>query len=825
MFRVVSLFLIVGGGSLAGKVVPNNYDVRFTTEIHSGSDAFDGVVQICFNVTEEVGQFELQARNLTIKDVTLKDKDAVHAVQSSELPNGNVVLKLEDPLPAGNYLLQVTFSGTASDNDAMFKGSYRNNDGSVGHYLMSKPRKSGFHESPSAFPNFGEEQKSTFKISVVHHESIRAWSNIPLEDPPVSHDREGYVISSFGETPEMRVYDVGFFVADFGTKYLGKMTVVARGEILESLEYVTSLGNDLVKVMDNHTAVDYNVPDYTLIVVPHKLSCSNFTEFERQFVKEQSMMYNPEVDDFNQLSKFLRSAGNKLMLQWFANLIDPEEERLLEGFANVYTYFNAEKIYRKESMMMHYQVDVVQRSLLRDYKRPSSVLNMFWLIVLDVKWDAVMKNLSKNRQPRTLTTAQLCSEAQTLWKDDYNLPEGMTLESIFNQWMYSDEEPPVLNVQRTYLDGKVILSQNGSQKILPYNFATESSHFDQLGPFRWLTASNETVQFDVSNDHWIIFNKEQFGFYRVNYDERNWELIARGLQSNATSIHQINRMQLLDDALNLVKDDLLDVSVLLNLLPYLRNETCYDVWYDAYIVLKNWYYREIEPPQVVKDFFLHLIEPYYQSFTSQGIKSSTPQMELHIHSDIAGLACWLGKKDCLEQARSRFQQAVAKNTPVEPNWSRVTYCYGLQNATDEELEWLLTKHNRQHSCSATVLSCVDNEKHLRRVLVELKEKSNPESMAAFVKALDEKGFNMLHALLKNEPDLVQTLGSSTVESALERASKSTKSPKTLKLIDDLEASLGLHVAGKGSGSRDVNIWDKPGAVEFIERYMKQQESR
>ncbi|XP_021706992.1 glutamyl aminopeptidase [Aedes aegypti] len=826
LFPVLGVFLIVGGGSLASSVIPNNYNVQFSTDIHSGSESYDGTVEICFNVTEEVDQLELHARNLTIRVVALNNKDEVYETQPSELPNGNLLLKLENSLPSGNYHLKVTFSGTASDSDAMFKGSYqKGDDESVGHYLMSKPKKCGFLESPSAFPHFGEEHKATFKLSVAHHESFRAWSNMPLEDPPSRHDREEYVVSSFGETPEMHVFDVGFFVADFGSKHVGKVTVVAREDILESLEYVTSVCRDLVKIMDNHTAVDYNVPDYALIVVPRKFSHSNLTEFERKFVNEKFMMYNPEEDDFNKLSAFLRSAGNNLMLQWFGDMIAPEEERLLQAFANVYTYYNAEKIYPHEFMMMHYQVDVVQRSLLRDYERPSSVLNMFWLMVLDSKWATVMENLSKNRQPRTLTTAQLCSEAQTLWKDDYNLPEGTTLESIFNQWMYSDEEPPVLNVQRVYSEGKVILSQNGSEKVLPYNFATKSSHFDQLGPFQWLTTSNETLKFDVPEDHWILFNKEQFGFYRVNYDQRNWELIIQALQTNASSIHRVSRMQLLDDALHFVKNDQLDVSILLNLLTYLRNETCYDVWYDAYIVLKTWYYREMDPPQVVKDFFVHIIEPYYQSFASQDINQSNPQMELHIQSKIADLACWFGKKDCLQQARSRFQQAVSKNIPVEPNWARMTYCYGLHNASDDELEWLLTKNKKQHSCPIAYLRCVDNEKHLRRALTELKKMSNPEKIAAFVSALDENGFKLFHSLLKNEPDLVQVLGSSTIELALERVSKSTKSSKTLKLIEDLEDSLDLPVTGKGSGSPETNIWAKPEAVEFIERYMAQQESR
>ncbi|XP_062555370.1 aminopeptidase N-like [Armigeres subalbatus] len=828
LFTVIILSLsAIIGESFANNIVPKNYDVQFSTDIESGSESYDGTVTICFDVEKEVGQLVLQTRNLTIKDVTLSKDEINFATKTSELPNGNLLLEFEDQLSEGNYHLKITFSGTASDSDVMFKGSYRREDDSVGHYLMSKPRKSDCHEEASAFPHFDEEYKATFKISVVHHGTLKAWSNMPLQAPPESHDSNGNVLSTFQETPRMHVFDVGFFVSDFETEQIDKLTVVARKGVLRHTQYSASVCNDLVKIMNNHTAIDYDgdVPDYVLIVVPRKLSHSNLTEFERKFVEEDSMMYDREKDDFVRFTQFLKSAGNNVMLQWFSNLIAPEEERLLQAFSNVYTYFNAEKIYPKEYMMMLYQVDVLQESLARDYERPSSVLNMFWLIVLDNKWGAVMKNLSKNRKPRTLTTAQLCSEAQNLWKEDYNLPDGTTLEAIFNQWMHSDAEPPVLNVQRLYSEGKVTLSQNGSEKILPYNFATQSSHFEQLGPFQWLTGRNETVRFDVSDDQWIIFNKEEFGFYRVNYDDRNWKLITQALLSNVSSIHPVSRMQLLDDALNFVENDLLDVSILLELLTYLRNEKSYDVWLVANNVLKTYYHYEIVPPKLVKDFLLHLVEPYYQSFASQSISQRTPQMELHLHSELAEFACWLGQKECLQQARAQFQQAVETNITVEPNWSIVTYCYGLQNANDKELEWLLNSQKSQLCRSVSFLSCVDNEIHLRRVLVELQSKTNQECIADFMAALDEIGFDMLHSLLRNDSELVNVLGSSTVANALEQVSKCTKSANTLELIDELKNSLDLHLDGKSSGKHRKNIWTEPKATEFIERYLKEVEKQ
>ncbi len=42
------------------------------------------------------------------------------------------------------------------------------------------------------------------------------------------------------------------------------------------------------------------------------------------------------------------------------------------------------------------------------------------------------------------------------------------------------------------------------------------------------------------------------GFYRVNYDAENWQLLSDLLMKDHSSIHELNRAQILDDSLNLV---------------------------------------------------------------------------------------------------------------------------------------------------------------------------------------------------------------------------------------------------------------------------------
>lgn len=71
------------------------------------------------------------------------------------------------------------------------------------------------------------------------------------------------------------------------------------------------------------------------------------------------------------------------------------------------------------------------------------------------------------------------------------------------------------------------------------------------------------------------------GFYRVNYDEFNWNLLTRQLKTDINEVHVINRAQLVDDSLNLARADRLSYEIAFDLISYLSSETDYLPWQAA----------------------------------------------------------------------------------------------------------------------------------------------------------------------------------------------------------------------------------------------------
>lgn len=68
------------------------------------------------------------------------------------------------------------------------------------------------------------------------------------------------------------------------------------------------------------------------------------------------------------------------------------------------------------------------------------------------------------------------------------------------------------------------------------------------------------------------------GYYRVNYDAQNWNLIVEQLKSDLGAILLNNRAQLMDDGLNVARVNAVPYSIPLNMARYLVNEREYAPW-------------------------------------------------------------------------------------------------------------------------------------------------------------------------------------------------------------------------------------------------------
>lgn len=114
--------------------------------------------------------------------------------------------------------------------------------------------------------------------------------------------------------------------------------------------------------------------------------------------------------------------------------------------------------------------------------------------------------------------------------------------------------------------------------MIPITVATESKDFENTLPKLWMYLQKTITVGQLQSKKWIILNVQSTGYYRVNYDPKNWRLIIQQLLENHEEIHYLNRAQLIDDVFHLAQANKVGYRLAFDLTEYFTNETEYIPW-------------------------------------------------------------------------------------------------------------------------------------------------------------------------------------------------------------------------------------------------------
>lgn len=288
-----------------------------------------------------------------------------------------------------------------------------------------------------------------------------------------------------------------------------------------------------------------------------------------------------------------------------------------------------------------------------------------------------------------------------------------TVKTIMDTWTLQ-EGYPLLTVTRNSTNGSISLSQKRYlldpyelnqtsiyvnpftsfpfQWYIPFNYMTSTG----LSSFDWL-APNETriLPNVLLTTDWVVFNVDEFGFYRVNYDESNWQLLINVLKIDRTSFSSVTRAQLIDDTFNLARSGDLNVTFALELSTYLINETDYvpyftfstNIQYPLIMFSQN--EGSIEYQNIQK-FIQTLEQARYDASgwsidtDSQSLDYLTRQLRALIIRDL----CANGDDTCINDAVAHYRQWRTDSDayPIAPDTRIVAYCQGIKNGTDDDYE-------------------------------------------------------------------------------------------------------------------------------------------
>ena len=366
------------------------------------------------------------------------------------------------------------------------------------------------------------------------------------------------------------------------------------------------------------------------------------------------------------------------------------------------------------------------------YSKGASVIRMMTHFLENETFKKGVTSYLKKYMYSNAKQDDLWEELSTASHDDNTLPTDLTVKEIMDTWTLQ-MGLPVINVDWDNNTGRVELEQErfllfqdeyDSKKEpdykwwVPITYTTmKNPDFDTTKNNVWCKPEEPIVSFEIDDGQYpgnaLIVNLQQTGFYRVNYNPKNWDMISEILKNNHESIHVMNRAQILDDAMNLARSTQLEYDIALKQTEYLTNEKEYVPWSSA---ISGFSYLDemLGRDQIYGEFasyFIELLTPIYDylGFTPKSDDSFT---EALLRTDVVRYLCiWLHQDECVENSIQLFDEWMATNiNEIDSSEKRSVYCTAI--SFGEEAEWnflwdrmIQTQNSEEKSTIISSLGC------------------------------------------------------------------------------------------------------------------------
>ncbi|XP_055585299.1 aminopeptidase N-like [Uranotaenia lowii] len=715
-------------------VVPYHYWVSIQTRVHQrGNRQFSGKVDLYFNVLNETNTVIVHNRGLTLYKVELYEipidgtkDDATITYPEYYLDRDKefVVVSSNDTLTLDHYyILCIEYAGTMrTDEDGFYVSTYFDDDNTRRYLGVTQFQPIS---ARSAFPCFDEPAlKVTIDLEIIHGAEYSAVSNMPVEETVDYEEEPGFSVTRFETTPPISSYLLAFLVSDFEYLEEENQRVFARPNAVQHAQFALTTGLATIEALDEYYGVQYSqyMPKLDQSAIPD-FSAGAMENWGLCTYREVYLLDDPSVTSYRYRTWIATIIAHEYAHQWFGNLVTNEWWSYLwlnEGFATLYEYYGANLAAPRMEYWELFNLEQVQWALYADsristrpmsysrgarapeidslfdnvaYSKGGSILNMFRGVLGDEAWADTIRTYLMENELQPVNPGDLVAAMESATEGWGLLPDGVSMGDFVSSWV-DQAGYPVLEVRRNYARGEIILSQDRfyndrilsndqSLWILPYNLVNQSfADFNDL-TWEWLTDEAVRLTTNVQADRWIIANKRQVGFYRVNYDVQNWYLIISALVNNWASVHRLNRAQLLDDAFHLAQANRLDLEVLLDLMVYLRNEMEYPPWTAASPIFSFMYnrLRGSASEGNFNRFVDSLTENVYNTLSIDTVGADETNLHKYLKQTISTWACTVRNENCLDRTRALLEDTIQQGESVHPDIAAVTYCFGLKNSS------------------------------------------------------------------------------------------------------------------------------------------------
>ncbi|XP_014220654.1 aminopeptidase N [Trichogramma pretiosum] len=738
---------------LPRSILPQSYELKLIPYIWPGNFTFDGEVKIVVNVTEDTYKVTLHAVDMridesftSIKEYPLVEGDTNKQIKVSRQLNDSArqfhVIEARQQLKAGKqYLLHLKYVGNLNDYlQGFYRSSYvENNQTRWIATTQFQPT-----DARRAFPCFDEPAlKATFQISIARPKNMTAISNMPKEKQTDQVDGlPEYVWDHFERSVPMSTYLVAFIVSDFqvsksqspgGTN----VSVWARKEAIQQADYSLKIGPQILNYFEDYFKIKFPLPKIDMVALPD-FAAGAMENWGLITYRETAMLYQNGVSTRANRQRLANVVSHELAHQWFGNLVTPTwwtDLWLNEGFASYAENIGVNAVEPSWKVIEQFVVHELQNVFGLDAlesSHPISIevghpdeINEIFDRISYAKGASIIRMmdhfLTTEVFKRGLTNylngkAYQSAEQDDLWNaltkqahEDKVLGQDVTIKQIMDTWTLQTGFP-VVTVTRDYANDAAAITQERfmlrnftrgeSEPVwwIPLTYTTaKKMNFNDTKPATWMKAEKaiSLKKIGAAANDWILFNILETGYYRVNYDHNNWQMLIKQLKGpDYEAISTTNRAQLIDDALNLARAGRLDYATALDITSYLSKETEYLPWKSALVAL-NFLDSMLIKYQGYDMFRLFALKLLDNVYNKVGFKDNAddPQLTVFTRIDVLNWACYLGHEDCIRNAVSQFAawretSDPNRENPISPNLKSVVYCTAVRMGGESEWNFI-----------------------------------------------------------------------------------------------------------------------------------------
>ncbi|XP_041794551.1 aminopeptidase Ey [Chelmon rostratus] len=767
-------------------LVPEDYTItlwpRLSRDLNTGLYIFTGQSTLKFECVNETDLILIHSNKLNytklnnthIARLISSGGGSAPSIKSSWLQPQTqyLIIQLDSTLtPGQKYELYTEFTGELADDLAGFYRSEYKEDGV--HKIVATSQMHPTH-ARKTFPCFDEPaMKAVFYITLIHPPGTVALSN-GMERGIVNTSIDGIAVTqtTFEPTKKMSTYLLAIVVSDYthvnATQGDTLIRIWARRAAIDQGQgnYALNVTGPVLDFFQLYYNISYPLSKSDQIALPD-FYFGAMENWGLVTYRETNLLYDPVSSSNRNRETTATIIAHELAHMWFGNLVTLQwwnEVWLNEGFASYVAYLGADhaepawnvkdlivlddvhRVFAVDALTSSHPLSSKEDSIILpdqiteqfdtiSYSKGAAVLRMLSDFLSESVFVQGLSSYLNHFAYSNTVGNDLWDHLQMAVKaNNVSLPRPVC--EIMNRWVLQMGFPVVhIDTKTGKISQRHFLLDPESEVTVesPYNY-------EWLIPIGWMKSGEvqgavwwlmekEAVNLEMKSDGWwVLANINVTGYYRVNYDDENWEQLLAQLNSEHQVIPVINRAQLVDDAFNLARAQLVSTILALRTTSYLSMEMEYMPWQSA---LDNLHYYDLmldrtEVYQPMQDYLKKLVTPlfrYFKDMTSNWTQVPDRHTDQYNQVNAIRMACRTGVTECQNLTNTWFKQWMDRpqHNLINPNLRSAVYCSAIAAGDETEWEFGWSQFKKATIASEasklmSALACTNNTKLLERYL-------------------------------------------------------------------------------------------------------------